>query len=387
MVKMSVITDDELKAVRDGIMVSNGGKKVRAWEIRDALSKQSIQLDESTIRGRFIEMGLPLSGLDGINVRRPAGKPEEAPAPPKPKVVRPIEPVNTTFEVLDEMKGYIPDENMVAGYIKRSIDDRLALHYNTHKFPMTQGKQGTGKTFSHIYYAFKHQLPFFLFSCYEDMKLKKYFGDKTMENMNLVFREGILIKAIAGPCVILWDEANYISNTLSVDFHPIMQNRELFVKDADNGKGKIYKLHPECRMGFAQNPKSSKYIGGNIKPSNFLGRCTYLTYPDFTKDEIVKFVEKKYPQLNEDERVKFVEFYFACMEAIEQSEIPVDISIRQLNNVIDLYVHGMPLEHAIEDGMTSILEAISQPKNKEAFYRLAQAVFEDLMKKSINENA
>ena len=387
---MSVITDDQLKIVRDGIMSGNGGKKVRAWEIRDVLKAQGLQMDESTIRGRFCSMGSPLSGLDGITVRRAPGQsnqtttPEPAkPVPAKREAVK----VNTKFTIVDEMKGYIPTEDMVKGYIERPIDKRLALHYNTHKFPMTQGKQGTGKTFSHIYYAFTHQLPFFLFSCYEDMKLKKYFGDKTLENMNLVFREAILIKAIAGPCVILWDEANYISNTLSVDFHPIMQNRELFVKDADNGKGKIYKLHAECRMGFAQNPKSSKYIGGNIKPSNFLGRCTYLTYPDFTKPEINSFVEKKFPQVNEKERGLFVEFYFACMEAIEKSEIPVDISIRQLNNVIDLYVHGMPLEYAIEDGMTSILEAISQPKNKEAFFRLAQAVFEDLMKKSINENA
>jgi len=218
------------------------------------------------------------------------------------------------------------------------------------------------------------------------MKLRKYFGDKTMVNGSIIFREGLLIKAISCPSVILWDEANYISNALSVDFHPVLQNHELMVKDADNGNGKVYKLHPQCRMGFAQNPKSSKYIGGNIKPSNFLGRCTYLTYPDFTKPEISKFIQDKFPAVGEAERRKFVEYHFACMEAIEQSQIPVDISIRQLNNVIDLYVHGMKLENAIEDGMTSILEAISQPKNKEAFHRLAQAVFSaDEMKKSINE--
>jgi hypothetical protein len=35
--------------------------------------------------------------------------------------------------------------------------------------------------------------------------------------------------------------------------------------------------------------------------------------------------------------------------------------------------------------MTSILEAISQPKAKESFFRLAQAVWKELMEESQNE--
>jgi len=195
-----------------------------------------------------------------------------------------------------------------------------------------------------------------------------------------------LTQAIQHPSVILIDEVNYISNENSVEFHALLQNRELFVKDADNGNGKIYRLHDDCKIGFAQNPKSAKYIGGNIKPSNFLGRCTYLTFPEFSKTDIKKAIAAKFPNLVPDDINKFTEFYFACCETIEQAQIPVDISIRQLNNVIDLYNHGLPLKEAIEDGLTSIMEAASQPKNKEAFFKLAQACWKDLADKTINDN-
>ena len=159
----------------------------------------------------------------------------------------------------------------------------------------------------------------------------------------------------------------------------------MFIKDANDGKGKLYKLHQDCKIGFAQNPKSVKYVGGNIKASNFLGRCTYITYPEFTKTEISEAIMKRFPSLHKEDLVKFVTFYFASLETIDRTGIPVDISIRQLNNVIDLWIHGAPLKEAIEDGMTSLMEAISQPKAKEAFYKLSQSIWKEIMEESKDE--
>jgi hypothetical protein len=44
-----------------------------------------------------------------------------------------------------------------------------------------------------------------------------------------------------------------------------------------------------------------------------------------------------------------------------------------------LYLAGLPLREAIEDGLSSIMEAASQPQNKEVFWRLAQGVWPELM--------
>ena len=372
------VEDDVLKKIRKDIEDIEK-RSARAHEI-SAVIKNTMQIDlhESTIRGRFIEMGIPLRGgqeppptLNDVFkdpvIEKPAEKSERK------------SPSKRQYNVPDEMKKYIPLKEMFVNYIERPVDKRLALHYNLGKYPLTQGKQGTGKTFSHAYYAFQEQLPFFLFSCHEEFRLMHLYGDKTIEGGNVKFIEGSFVKASQSPSVILFDEINAVGNEGTWDFHALLQNKELFVKDADNGRGRTYVLHPDCKIGFAQNPRSVKYIGGSIKPSNFLGRCTFLTYPEFTKREIMSAIKKKFAKMSKDDVISFTKFYFACLENIDKNDIPVDISIRQLNNVIDLWLNGMDLKEAIEDGMMSILDAISQSASKESFFRLAQGVWESLI--------
>lgn len=378
------VDDTKLKGIRDQLAQAAPGKPVRAWQIRDALTAidPSYALDESTIRGRFIAMGEPLRG----GTQAGNGKESTLRTKPAPKPTEFVTVEDKVFDVPDDMKQYVPQDHEFTNYVERPVDRRLAVHLQANKFPIAQGKQGTGKTFAFMYYAWKKKLPFFLFSCYEDMRLQKLFGDKTIEKGDVKFVEGLLTRAIQSPSLVLFDEINAVSNNNTFDFHALLQNRELFIKDAEDGKGKIFKLHPDCKIGFAQNPKSSKYIGGNIKPSNFLGRCTFITYPEFSKDEIKEAVSRKFPALGEKDLNNFTQFYYACTETIDQAGVPVDISIRQLLNMIDLYLHGLPLHVAIEDGLTSITEAISQPKLKESFFRLSQTVWKEQMDKSESEN-
>lgn len=283
-----------------------------------------------------------------------------------------------------ELKNLIPTAASFTGYIERETDEMLAMHYDLQangydcKYPLTQGKQGTGKTLAHAYYAHKRNVPFILISCHEDMKINKLFGDRTIKNGSVKFQESVFVRAIQQPSVVLFDEVNALSQANTFDLHALLQNRQLFVKDADDGKGKIYKLHQKCRIGFAQNPKSRKYIGGNIRASNFLGRCTYITFPEFTAKNLKKLLKEKYPELEKDERKKFVKFYQAVNKAIQHDNIPVDVSIRQLLNTIDLFLHGMHLKIAIEQGMTSITESASQASSKEALDKIAEAVWEKL---------
>lgn len=305
----------------------------------------------------------------------------------KTKTKREIE-VNAD-PVNPELEQFIPKAEVFAHYVERGVDDRLATHLDLqasgkgNKYPLLQGKQGTGKTMAPQYYAHKRGLPHFLFSCYEDFKLPKLFGDKTIREGNIEFIESLFVKAIQGPCVITFDEINAISQPNTYDFHALTANRELFIKDADNGNGKVYKLHPGCRICFAQNPKSKKYIGGNVRASNFLGRCTYISYPEFTTKELDSILEKAHPDMTPAERSLFVKYYEAVNKTIDKSELPVDISIRQLHNMIDLWMAGFSLHEAIEDGMASVTEAISQPSAKEPLMTLAKGVWSDLNERRV----
>jgi hypothetical protein len=320
-------------------------------------------------------MGQPLGGKP--EPAKAEAKPEEPldvkqpePEPSKRRTITIEKPI-----IPAELAPYIPAPSVFDAYVERPVDALLATHLNLGKYPIAQGKQGTGKTFSYMFYSWKHQLPFFLYSAYEDFNLRKYFGDKTIENGTIKFQEGLLIKAISNPSCICIDEVNAIAESGIKDFNAFLQNRELFIKDADNGRGKVYHIHPQCRIGFAQNPKSSKYIGGKVRSSDFLGRCTYITFPEFTKKQIELAISKKYPELVAKDRDNFISFYREILKAIDAANIPFDISIRQLNNVIELWIHNVPLIDAIESGMLDIATASSQPKTKDALLKIAQAVW------------
>ena len=361
------VTTEQLIKIKNEL-----GKAATATLIQKKLHEETgIMVDESTIRGRLVAAGQGLLSTKDTGPDVNLG--QQTKTAPQPFVMK-------QHTVEDEFKKYIPDAAIFVGYVERPVDRRLAMHYQTGKFPVSQGKQGTGKTMGHLYYAHKANLPFALLSCHEEMKLHKLYGDKTIQNGNIVFRESEFVRLTQVPSVILFDEINAISNKNTFDFHALLQNRELFVKDADNGNGKWFKLHPECKIGFAMNPKSQKYIGGNIKPSNFLGRCTFLTYPEFSVDEIKKAVSARHPKLPKAELDKFVKYFQAITDVIDKSKLPIDVSIRQLNNLIDFEQSGMPLKEAIEDSISGMLDAVSQPAAKESFFRIAQACWDSLKK-------
>ena len=376
-----LITDTELVKIRDVLIGANPGKAISSEHIRKALvDSLGIKMDASTIRGRFIQMSQPLSGVgDNIGTTPNAAEPldVELPEPSKKLTLEPEQ-----ISVSDELKQYVPVGSLFDTYIQRPVDKLLATHLDLGKYPIAQGKQGTGKTFSYMYYAHAKGLPFFLWSAYADFNLRKYFGDKTIEKGTIKFQEGLFIKAISNATCILFDEVNAIEEAGIKDFNAFLQNRQLYIKDANDGKGKVYAIHPQCRIGFAQNPKSAKYIGGKVRSSDFLGRCTYISYPEFTTKQITEAMTKKYPTLNAGDREKFVLFYREILKAIDAACLPFDISIRQLSNIIDLWLHGVPMRDSIESGMLDIADASSQPKTKEALWKIAEAVWgkEDIKK-------
>ena len=366
------VTDEMLDNVLQSLRTKLPTSIIRAWQIKDELLNMYQEtMDESTIRGRFIAMNKPLGGVVVAH---------EEKVPENTTVAQLNHIVEANPDLPEELKSYIPTSKDVEGYLERDVDIRLQLHYACSKHPITQGPQGTGKTFSHMYYAFKKGLPFMLISCFPDMVLHKFFGDKTLKDGSIVFREGILVKMIQYPSVILFDEINAIENSKSYDFHALLQNRELFVKDGNDGEGKVYKLHKECKIGFAQNPRSAKYIGGTIKPSSFLGRCSYITFPNFTKTQISKILTKKYPKLEKEKVLEFTDFFFEANQYLSQNGISVDISIRQIQNCVEFYLGGMDLEDALDDGLISVLDSISSPQSVKGLQQVTKTIFKCLNK-------
>jgi midasin (ATPase involved in ribosome maturation) len=209
------------------------------------------------------------------------------------------------------------------------------------------------------------------------MKLQKLYGSPTIENGTMKFNESILVKATQSPSVILFDEINAVENKSTFDWHALLENRELYIKD----KGQAYKLHPKCRIGFAQNPRSAKYIGGNVLASNFLGRCVFLTYPEFNKRELKKALSKAFPSLSQEETEQFIVYYQSLLDVIDRASLPIDISIRQLMHTVKLYKAGIGLKQSLELGIINMLDSVSQPTVKESLHKLAIGIWQELLNK------
>ena len=373
----SAVSNEQLREIRDRLKEELGGMTPQAWRIADEIkSVFGVTIHDSTIRGRFIEMGELLLG-GGVGPK-PATNTETAVNTVRAHINESAD-INTEHEVSDELKEFMHKDEEFDNYVIRDVDKRLAVHYNLGLYPITQGPQGTGKTMSHSYCAYAHKLPHLIISCFEDMTLAKFFGNSTIKNGSIEYKEGIFVRLTQAPSFLTFDEINAVGNAKTFDFHALLENRQLFIKDANNGDGKMFKLHPHCKIGFAQNPKSAKYSGGNIKGSAFLGRCSFIDYPQFTEKEIIKAIGLKFPQMIEEDRTKFAKFFFVILKAIEDAALPLDISIRQLNTVIKLWLAGIPIQQAIEDGMASMVVAVSQPKAKESFMRLAGGIWTEVM--------
>ena len=318
----SVVTNEQLKEIRDRLGKEVGGTP-QAWRIADEIKKLTgVTIHDSTIRGRFIEMGEPLLGTTSKPVNNDK-------VPTQRKHINESSEIKETVVVSDELSDFVPQASEFEDYVTRDVDKRLAVHYNLGLYPITQGAQGTGKTMSHRYCAHVHKLPQLIISCFEDMTLAKFFGNSTIKNGSIEYKEGIFVRLTQAPSFLTFDEINAVGNSKTFDFHALLENRQLFIKDANNGDGKMFKLHPDCKIGFAQNPKSAKYSGGNIKGSAFLGRCSFLDYPQFTKAQINKAITMKFPDVVEEDRSKFTDYFFVILKAIEDANLPLDISIRQ----------------------------------------------------------
>jgi hypothetical protein len=88
---------------------------------------------------------------------------------------------------------------------------------------------------------------------------------------------------------------------------------------------------------------------------------------------------KRHPTMDKEEAKKYQQFFSAVSDAIHKAELPIDISIRQLFNLIDLRMMGLSLKESIEDSITSMLDAVSQPAAKDAIFKLAQLVWKELV--------
>ena len=233
------------------------------------------------------------------------------------------------------------------------------------------GEAGTGKTSLARYLAHSLSYPFLEVSCDALLGFQELFGAVNITDGTSHFIEGLFLKFIQTPSVILIDEANALDPAKSFKLHQLLESGEVFVKEADRGRGKLYKVNDRCFIILAGNPPTGKYNGVNRWNVALLDRpMGVLELDEFTQEELNAIIPKH------AEKVKLVRFYNEAREAIKKEGLRTTFSIRSVKRVLAHVDMGFGMREALLFGF---LNAVKQTAGQDAFgalFKLAALIWD-----------
>ena len=226
---------------------------------------------------------------------------------------------------------------VLKSYVRRDVDNIVEAFAKLKRNICLIGDSGTGKTTLVEEYAAQHKIPFLRVSCDETSSLKTLLGTKEIINGTTYFRSGVLLELIQMPSVILWDEFNALHSSKLFFLHELLDNRRLFVQDADGGK--VIKIHPQCQIFLACNPANKNYGGTNKMNAALGNRTTVIDVPNIKITEMEKLFECG----KHTDSMK--QFYNECHKVIQDKGLRVAFSLRNIQRATEAINTGMkPLQ-------------------------------------------
>ena len=218
-------------------------------------------------------------------------------------------------------------------YVRRDVDNIVEAFAKLKRNICLIGDSGTGKTTLVEEFAARHNMPFLRISCDETSSLKTLLGTKEIINGTTYFRSGVLLELIQMPSVILWDEFNALHSSKLFFLHELLDNRRLFVQDADGGK--VIKIHPKCQIFLACNPANKNYGGTNKMNAALGNRTTVIDVPNIKVEEMDKLFECG----KHTDSMK--QFYNECHKVINDKGLRVAFSLRNIQRATEAINGGM----------------------------------------------
>jgi MoxR-like ATPase len=212
-------------------------------------------------------------------------------------------------------------------YIKRKVDNIVEDFAKLRRNICLIGDSGTGKTTLVEQFAAGHTLPFLRISCDETSSLKTLLGSKEIINGTTYFRGGVLLELIQMPSVILFDEFNALHSSKLFFLHELLDNRRLFVQDADGGK--VINIHPECQIFLACNPANKNYGGTNKMNAALGNRTTVIDVPNIKVSEMKELFECG------THTQSMIQFYEEASRAISDKSLRVAFSLRNIQRATE----------------------------------------------------
>jgi len=159
------------------------------------------------------------------------------------------------------------------------------------KYPiLLQGPTSSGKTSLVAYLAKQTRHKFVRINNHEQTDLQEYLGSYVSDTQGrLMFREGLLVKAVRQGHWIVLDELNLAPTEVLEALNRLLDdNRELYVPELQE----TIKPHPHFMLFATQNPPGI-YAGRKTLSRAFRSRFLELHVDDIPEDELTVILEKR----------------------------------------------------------------------------------------------
>lgn len=155
---------------------------------------------------------------------------------------------------------------------------------------LLQGNTSVGKTSLILYLAQLTGNKCYRINNHEHTDLQEYVGRYVLrEDGELVFQEGLLVRAMKKGHWIILDELNLAPSELLEALNRVLdENRELYIAET----GEFIKAHSKFILFAAQNPPQ-EYAGRKLLSKAFRNRFIELHFDDIPRSELETILEKR----------------------------------------------------------------------------------------------
>ncbi|PKI73659.1 hypothetical protein CRG98_005900 [Punica granatum] len=283
--------------------------------------------------------------------------------------------INTNSSPDDFVEKYVRTKT-----VKEQITN-LARAVFIQKYPvLLQGPTSSGKTSLVRYLAAVTGREFVRINNHEHTDLQEYLGSYVTDSTgNLVFHEGVLVRAVRNGFWIVLDELNLApSDVLEALNRLLDDNRELFVPELQE----TVKAHPNFMLFATQNPPTV-YAGRKMLSRAFRNRFVEIHVDEIPEEELTTILEN---------RCKISESY-----AKKMVEVMKDLQLHRQNSNVFAGKHGYITPRDLFRWADRVRECANSRGNsisknhryedlaKEGYYLLAERLREESEKSVVKE--
>ena len=277
-----------------------------------------------------------------------------------------IEDFIENYELDEKYKNRIPNPHFFysGDEILREATSAILAGKNI----LLVGDKSTGKNVLAENLAYLFKRPLWNLSFHINIDSSVLIGDDTLNNGNVIFREGPITKAANCGGFVVLDEINMAKNEAMAVLHSILDYRRII----DIPGYDIIKLHPATRFIATMN---YGYEGTRELNEALLSRFVIIKMPLISRERLVELIKKEYPKMK-DEYVGNIAFFFYDLklkaDAGEFSRNAPDL--RGIFDAIDLVKEDLSLSSALE---LTIANKLFDPYEEEILKDLIKTRFED----------